>query len=269
MVLFAKACFLLTCLLQFIWAFRLWRLGLTQRYRGLFIYLIATGLFSLGAIVLREYAVGKSPLAVMYIYYWVVTTPVGWMLLFVLVLEAGTRMLDGYAGLERLGQIVIYVLMGLTGVLFVCMTVLDVSLATWNQYWAAQENAVYAALTGVCFLLFAMAKGFRLQVNRNVKIIFGSLGVLFALNAGFILLGNLGAKLDPAVIRPLMGVVTVVFTGAGTILFSRLGEDSRTIPTLDANPARAGAALRDVNAVLLQVLHSKQPIPSSAKNRLA
>ena len=269
MALFAKGCFLLACLLQFAWAFRLWHLGLLRRYRGLFVYLVATGFFAVSAIILREYAVGGSPVVAIYSWYWVTTTPVGWILLFVLVLEAGTRMLDGYAGLERLGQIVIYLLMGLTAVLFFCMTVLDVSVETWRHYWVAQQNAVYAALTGVCFLLFAMAKVFRLPVNRNVKIIFGSLGVLFALNAGFILLANLGVRLDTATIRPIMGVITLVFTGAGTILFSQRGEGPRTMPTLDANPARAGAALRDVNEALLRVLQSRQPAPPPAKNKLA
>lgn len=263
MALFIQSCFVLACVLQFVWAYRLHRLGLARRYRVLFVYLLATGLFSLGATLLKPFATSSS-LAVLYGKYWVTTSLLGWILLFALILEAATRMIEEYAGLERLGQIVIYVLMAASGVLMVSMTVLDVSVATWHQHWLAHERAVYAALTGACFALFLMAKTFRLPVSRNLKIIFGSLGTLFALKACFVLLTSLGVRMDTGVIQPVMGLVTVVVTAGGAFLFS--GRDERTpvrVPDVGAHSEKAGNALQDVNRTLVRILRSTPTGPPS------
>lgn len=268
MGLFVQSCFVIACVLQFVWAYRLYRLGLTQRYRVLFVYLLATGLFSLGATLLKPFATSSS-LAVLYGKYWATITILGWILLFALIVEAATRMIEEYAGLERLGQIVIYVLMAASGVLMVSMTVLDVSVATWQQHWLAHERAVYAALTGVCFALFLMAKTFRLPVSRNLKIIFGSLGTLFALKAGFVLLVSLRVEMDQRLIQPVMALVTVVVTAGGAFLFS--GRDERApvrVPAAGDHSERAGNALQEVNRTLVRILHSTSPAPPSTGVKL-
>ena len=263
MPLFVQSCVVLACVLQFVWAYRLYRLGLARSYRVLFIYLTTTGLSTIGGVLLLHFATSRS-LIVFYGKYWVTTTILGWILLFALIVEAATRMIEGYAGLERLGQIVIYVLMAASGVLMVSMTVLDVSVATWQQHWLAHERAVYAALTGVCFVLFLMAKTFRLPVNRNLKIIFGSLGTLFALKACFVLLVSLRVEMDPRLIQPVMGLVTVVVTAGGAFLFSGRDETAAVrVLHASAHSERAGNALQDVNRTLVRILRSKPPPPST------
>lgn len=263
--LFVQSCFVLVCLLQFVWAYRLYRLGLARRYRVLFVYLLATGLFSLGAMLFKPFAI-STLLMVFYGKYWVTTILLGWILLFALILEAATRMIEGYAGLERLGQIVTYIVMAASGVLMVAMTVLDVSVATWQHHWLAHERAVYASLTGTCFVLFMMAKTFRLPVTRNLKIIFGSLGTLFALKACFVLLTSLKVAMDPRVIQPVMAILTVAVTAGGAFLFS--GRDEKApvlVPDTGASPQRAGNALQDINRILVRILRSKSPAPSSPR----
>ena len=101
----ADGLFLAACALQLIWAYRLKQLGLLSRYRTLFIYLSTTGLLSLGAFVLSPY---QGELGNLYGWYWVICQPLGCILLFCLVMEVGTRLVGGYPGLERLGQIMIY-----------------------------------------------------------------------------------------------------------------------------------------------------------------
>ncbi len=262
--MFAQTCFVLVGFLEFVWAYRLYRLGLIRRYQILFAYLLAAGLYTLCAHSLMYFATSDSPLMLFHGWYRVIATVLQWVLLFALVLEAATRMVEGYSGLERLGRIVIHVVLATTGVLIFSMTVLDVSLSTWRQYWHAHEGAVYSALTVACFLLFALAKGFRLPVARNLKIVFGSLGTLFAINACLVLMASLKVEMNPDMIRPAMGIVTLAFTAGGAFLFSERGEKSplRTAP-VDVNSRKAGRALQDINGVLVRVLQSKPPRPSS------
>jgi hypothetical protein len=268
--MFAQTCFVLVGVLEVVWAHRLYRLGLARRYRVLFAYLLATGLSTLVAAAILHFATSQPPLMVFYGWYLVTTTALEWMLLFALVLEAATRMVEGYSGLQRLGQIVIHVVLAATGVLIFCMTVLDVSLSTWRELWHAYERAVYPALTGAFFLLFVIAKGFRLPVARNLKIIFGSLGTLFAVYAGLVLLASLKVEMDPNVIRPGLGLVAVILTAGGAFLFSKRGEgDPLRAAPVGIGSQEAGRVLQDINGVLVRVLRSNPPRPSSPESSVS
>ena len=88
---------------------------------------------------------------------------------FCLLVDLATRLAERYQGLQKLGRIVITVSSVAAGGLFLAMTVLDVSLRTWGQFWSAQLNAVDLSLTAFCFVLVVMTAFFRLPIAKNVE----------------------------------------------------------------------------------------------------
>ena len=223
----------LACVAQFAWAARLYALGLAGRYRMLFAYLVGSATISAIRMGLEVY----SPTELFGIpypagWFWAFSVPVMWTMEFCLLVNLATRLAEHYKGLQKLGRIIITVSSVAAGGLFLAMTVLDVSLRTWGQFWSAQLNAVDLSLTAFCFVLVVTTVFFRLPIAKNVRITVGVLGVLAAL--------------------------AIVVYGCAALFFSNAGEEiSGARPVIPPHAqAEASAALKGVNAALGKALRS-------------
>ncbi len=249
----------LACVAQFAWAARLYALGLAGRYRMLFAYLVGSATISAIRMGLEVY----SPTELFGIpypagWFWAFSVPVMWTMEFCLLVNLATRLAEHYKGLQKLGRIIITVSSVAAGGLFLAMTVLDVSLRTWGQFWSAQLNAVDLSLTAFCFVLVVTTVFFRLPIAKNVRITVGVLGVLAALNASFTLGRTMWEQFDPIAQPVTVSIVAIVVYGCAALFFSNAGEEiSGARPVIPPHAqAEASAALKGVNAALGKALRS-------------
>lgn len=249
----------IACVAQFAWAARLYALGLAGRYRMLFAYLVGSATISAIRLALEAFSPAELfGISNLNIWFWVFSVPVMWTMEFCLLVDLATRLAEHYKGLQKLGQIIMTVSAVATAGLFLAMTVLDVSIRTWWQFWRAQGNAVDLSLAALCFVLVVTTTFFHLPVTRNVRITVGVLGVMAALNSSFSLGGGLWEQLDPAVRPLIVSTIAILVYSGSAVLFSKAGEDvSVSRPPIPQHAhAHAGAALKEVNAVLGKVLRS-------------
>ena len=258
---------LATCILQVVWAWRLVSLRLHREYPALFLYLIVTTLLSVGVIgflqILPPWTENDSSIVSIYKVYgwfWVVSQPLLWTLSFCLVVEMYNRMIVDFAGLRRLGQLVMYGASLIAALLLLAMVFADTSLATWRRFWIHQEGSFYVALTALCVLLILFAVFFHLSVPRNVRVLFAAFGASFATQAFMRMLGSqLGD--DFTQLRDFaIPLISVACLAAGVLMFSRKGEaDSEAIAARRLDPATETAmagGLQGFNNVLVKVLRS-------------
>ena len=252
---------LLATVVQALWVFRIWRLGLTRRYPVLFSFLLSTLAFSLISVLLIQFNVQTSagvnrPL---YSWFWVVTQPIMWTLSFCVIVEMYNRILVDFAGLRRLGQLTMYLASGAVATLLLSMIFLETSLQTWRRFWFYHEGTVYVGLTLLCLLLVSFALFFHLKTPRNVRILFGVFGLIFATQAFMRMLGSEWGD-DYVRLRDLaVPIISVVCLGVGAFAFSKAGErdGEMAVPKLDPGAETAMATgLQGFNDVLLKVLRS-------------
>lgn|GEM_PF-2577300 len=241
-----------------LWAVHLVHLRLAGRYPALFGYLVAAFLTGLGGYIIHHMAAAKLLGRSFYFWYWAVTQPVLWMLLFGVLFESFSRMAEGYEGLRRMGRTVVY---GLAiGIVFVLglVWILDPfenpDKRFWNSVLLIQQQSVYMATAGSVLLLLAIRRFFRLPVSRNVAITLGAFGFYFVSVASMITIrsyvGYQQNSMDDAMDVVGLGIYCVCLL-FGATAFSRGGETVVRDRRLDiqAQPALASAAarLRDVN----------------------
>jgi hypothetical protein len=252
----------LICALQIVWAFRLGRLGLIKRYPALFIYLVAATVLAAFGLVAHKYHLrGAGPsLGLLYAWYWVVSMPLSWTFLFCVVVEAGKRMMVGFSGIQRLGQLAMYGASVGAVLVFLVMLLSEASADTWRRFWLLQDRSAYMALTGLCFMLVSMASFFHLRVPRNVKVVFASFGLVFAVQASRLLLPSLWESFDLKLTRVAMPVVTVISMAIGTFAFSNKGEAPEVVGAArvvdSETAAQATHLLRGFNDAMLKLLRS-------------
>ena len=121
------------------WALNLWRTGLHRRYPVLLTYLVFAAGLTVGSYVAYNYFAES----VIFGWYWVVVQPLSWTLYFCLLVEAHNRMLFGFKGFERLGQLLIYAASGTVAMVFLGMMFLEASRETWEQFWFLQRRSIY------------------------------------------------------------------------------------------------------------------------------
>ncbi len=271
---------LLTCTLQVIWLVRLARLKLLRQYPALSAYLGIATILTLAVYGLlqilpqwRDYDSNIVPIFKIYGWVWVVSQPLMWTLYFCIVVEVYTRILDDFKGLQRLGQIVMYVVLAGVGCLYLAMIFLDTSAAMWRRFWIIQERGVYIGLTVLCLLLLSFAWFFKLRVPRNARVVFGVFGLTFAIQAAFVVVllvegGNeafldgipaTGALADLERLKlAVMPIVATVSMLVGAVLFSaRDSELAVARPALSReSEAMMSEGLQGFNDVLLKVLRS-------------
>lgn len=245
--------------LQIFWAGKILRFGLTSRYRALLAYLLTIPLFSI-AFLAGIYWLDPDTRSFRLFYGWLfaVFAPVNAILLFCVLVETARAMFRDYSGLQRLAQLGIYAAsVAVVGILL-SMTMMDTSVATWTRFWRDQERSVSMALTLLCLLLVSIGTLFRLDLSRNVKIIFLSFGLGFAANASFGLLSRYSGALGFNPRDILVPIASAAGFAIGAVGFSKAGAaglDPRPVLPVDARlEAQAGSVLRDFKNLLLGLL---------------
>ena len=241
-----------------LWAFRLWRLGLATRYPLLTAYLAGEILLDIsGYLIVRFVGPGSQ----LYGYFWPASRLLTSTLFFLVLLEVYRHLVEGYAGLQKLGQLVLYAAVALAGAIVLGSTFLDPSAdlqSLWG-FWAAEERSVYLALTAVSLVLLAFAVFFQLALSRNVVILFAVFNLMFIGQALLWTLQNFLATLASSQgasysgIRPLAGACwySLCFLG-GTILFSAAGE-RRHYSLVRTPESGVSRRVEELNRTLLNV----------------
>ncbi len=258
---FLDAIFISTLVLQGVWAVRLRKLSLTRRYPVLFLYLWSSSL--LGAIA---YGLLASRLQIFgqpgYMVFWVGTRPFVWALLFLLIFEVYSFVLEDYRGLRRLGQLVLYGAVTGVAVLIGLLAYLDnfegPALSRWHKFWLIVDRDVYLAIVAVVFLLMMFKKLFGLKTPKNVQLVFTSFGLYFAGVAVFtILRAYLGPSFTAA---SNVGSILLyaLCLALGATMFSHLGEakPARKFSTSQYLATARGASrqLESLNQRLAEIL---------------
>jgi hypothetical protein len=246
------------------WLFRLWQLKLGRQYPTLvafLLYLITDSVVS----HLLTLSAFRYPGATWYRWFYFTTQPVFWLLSFLVVLEVYSRMLSGYRGFQRLGDLAKYAALGGVALVISMVILFDASdsgpstLAV--QVIMLQQRAVYVALTTLCLILASFAAVFHLSIPRNVQYTFAVFGLMFS---GFAVLDTLGAHLgDEARIVQAIAVPVLYVGGlvAGACLFTAAGEQvaeqaHEFSPLSDESESMVLGRLEGFNQLLLKVLRS-------------
>jgi uncharacterized transporter YbjL len=174
-------------------------------------------------------------------------------------------MIEHYAGVRKLGRIVLYGVLGGTIVAIVALFYLDPyrvpDLNRWKSLWLKQEQGVYLTMAALVFALVLFKRVFGLSVPRNVQLIFATFGLYFAGFAALMVIRTfVGPEFRPT--RDLIGMM--LYAGcltAGAFLFSPAGEASTERPSVDAQArpemaARAAQQLQTFNDRLVRVLNA-------------
>jgi hypothetical protein len=200
------------------------------------------------------------PIYKAYGWFWVVSQPLLWTFSFCLIVEMYNHMIAEFAGLRRLGQLMMYGASVAAALLLLTMIFADTSLATWRRFWIHQEGSFYVALTTLCLLLISFAVFFHLSVPRNVRVLFAAFGISFATQAFMRMLGSqLGD--DFTQLRDfVIPLISVACLATGVLLFSRKGEaDSAAVAARRLDPhteAALASGLQGFYNVLVKVLRS-------------
>lgn len=259
-----ESIYLANCVLALLWAVRIWRLRLIRRYSILFAYLVVSTAIGLSGQFLYGSSIriwGHKA----YNLQWVLTTPLFWLLSFGIVIEVYNHMIERYAGVRKLGRIVLYGVLGGTVVVVLALLYLDPyripDLNRWKSIWLKEEQGVSFAMAGLVVALLVFKRIFGLAVPKNVQLIFTTFGLYFAGTAALMVIRTfLGPDFRP--IRDLMALT--LYAGclaAGALLFSPKGETS----TIGSPPddrmsadsaARAAQQLQSFNDRLVRVLNA-------------
>jgi len=196
---------------------------------------------------------------------WVVTRPILWAFLFLVVLELYSRMLEEFSGIRRLGRLVLYSSLG--GVTLACAVVLafdgqpGVDPYPVLSYMALQERSVFLILSALMALLLLFVGHYRLEIRGNVLVLVACFGVYFLASAVLVALRWHFGDAFKAPRNTWEPVFYSAAVSAAALLFSRAGE-TRKLPAgalvgwpQPPEPALA-AELRNFNQVLARVLQS-------------
>lgn len=249
-------------LLATIWAIKLWRLKLVRRYPVLFTYLALVApiqfvgyfLYSSGFSVWDQRA---------YNLFWVIFTPLDWLLWFGVTFEVYGHMLEKYAGVRKLGKIVFYGGLGVVALIVAVLLYSDPykipDLNRWKSLWLKQEQGVSLSIAALVFVLLLFKKTFKLTVPRNVQLVFATFGLYFA---GLAALMVVRTYVGPG-FRPVRDLISMILYAAclavGGALFSRAGEAEASSVPNDVRPvmaARAAEQLQSFNDRLVRVLNA-------------
>ena len=248
-----------------IWAIRIWRLKLVGRYPVLFTYLVLFSLFDLlGSWLHGSHVLVWNVRA--YDIFWVSFTPVCWALWIAIVFEVYGHMIERYAGVRKLGRLVLYGSLGSLGLLVGVLLYLNpdsiLEIHQWKALWLRQEQGINIGIAALVFILLGFKRVFGLSIPRNVQLIFATFGTYFALAACLMVVRTyVGPEFRP--IRDMASMLLYVACLAiGVLLFSRTGEAGAEVYRMagsdaDARPAMAARAARHLesfNQRLVKVL---------------
>ena len=249
-----------------VWALRVYLLGLWRKYPALLIFLVYVALNPVVRQII-SLPLFKESSQQLYRWFYFVGQPLWWLLSFLVVLEIYQRMLAGYRGFQRLGELAKY---GALGTVALVVSVLIAADSAGNgpgtlavRAILVQQRGVYISLTVLCLLLASFAVVFHLSIPKNVQHVFGVFGIMFA---GFAVLETLKAHLGNEVAQFHAMAGAVLHIGCmltGAYLFSRAGEVvdapvfGHSVLALDTGTeAVLVGRLEGFNQLLLKVLRS-------------
>lgn len=250
--------------LQLVWAGRVWKLGFARRYPVLVTYLVLSTVLGVGMWLLgRVYVMpSESPDGVVYYWAWVATQPLYWTLLFCVLVEVHNRTMESFRGFQRLGHLFISGALGLVGCLFLAMTFLGPARASIRRFLETQQLSIFLALTLFSTLLILFAVYYRLDVPRNLRVIYGVISISVATATIFRALGDMNllesiASIGATRINSLvyLGCLTV-----GALRFSAAGEEQRELLDIPLGGMAVGRdvtqGLQSLNQQLARILRS-------------
>jgi hypothetical protein len=246
-----------------IWAVRIWRVGYAHRYPVLFAYLLFSGPFQF-----LSYLLYSQDLRLWghrgYDLLWVVTTPIYWAMSFGLVFEVYGHMLEKYAGVRKLGRLVLFG--ALVAVASVAAAILYKDpnqiayLHLWESFWLTQEQSVFLSIAGLVFVLLLFKKLFSLSISRNTQLVFTVFGLYFVGVAALSVVQNYVGS-DFQSLKDILGLSALaVCLSIGAWSFSQAGElETVGIVPDSIRPETAAAAARHLesfNDHLVRVLNA-------------
>ena len=239
-----------------LWAVRLWRLGLAAQYPLLAAFLIGGALLHMSGVLLYHLAGAHSQL---YVWFWPISQLISSTLSFLVLLQVFQRLVESYAGLRKLGQMVLYASLGVASAIVLGSLFLDpnTDLQTLPGFWIVQERSVYFALTAVVLALLGFAVVFHLIPPRNVLILFAVFGIFFIGQASVWALRDfLGWNFRGSRVLISSALYFVCLLG-GTVTFSRLGESevhsAQPGSASGGNEGKVARRLEEINQALLNV----------------
>ena len=214
-------------------------------------FVISPILITVGT-VLRAMAEPGSP-NLAHGWFWVLTQPLSWILLFVVVVEIHNKILHELSGFRSLGQLTIRLATALLAVLYLLMAGSE-SLRLWGEFWLHQQQTLFVVLTLFCAVIVGFAAYWEIPISRNVWLLIVPFGLMIGGNAFFLSLRDL---LDSDSINGIRSVVMPLLVissfGTGALMFSKAGE--KTMQHI-ARPDPAGVIgqLEAMNDALRRVL---------------
>jgi hypothetical protein len=248
-----------------IWAVRIWRLGLVRRYPVLFTYLVLFTVFDLLGSWLYASGVRVGGQKA-YNIFWVLFMPLCWLAWLAIVLELYGHMVERYAGVRKLGRMVMYGSLAGLAVGVSVLLYLDPyripDINYWKSLWLKQEQGVSMGIAALVLVLLAFKRVFSLSTTRNVRLVLSTFGLYFAVSACLMVLRTyLGPQFRS--VRDMTAMMLYVgCLAVGAYLFSRAGE-AEAEPSLALDPAsrsemaaRAAQQLQSFNDRLVRALNA-------------
>lgn len=248
--------------MQVVWCIRLWRTGLVSRYAALFVFLaVSSGNSILIQVLSSLFNRLEDNYFYLYRWAWVASKPIYAILMFCVLVEVYSRIVEKYQGLHRLGQIFMWAASGSAAALFLAMSVLGGSPDEWLAFWHLQERSIYTALAVFSLLVISFSLHFRLAVSRNLRIVFTVFAVSVTSSALLRTaddLGLLGGALDGT---QLNSAIYFALVGFALLRFSADGErNPRPLPLPEplriASEAEVTQGLVHLNQQLTRILRS-------------
>lgn len=254
---FGQIQFLLTAAvpaLCVLWAVRLWRMGLAARYPLLVVCLVGEALLEVSGFLLFRF-VGRG--SQLYLWFWLISRVASSTLFFLVLLQVYQRLVERYEGLRKLGQWTLHGALGVASLIVLGSIVLGptTDMHSVPGFWIVEERGAYLALTAMSVLLLGFGVFFRLPPTRNVLVLFGVFGLLFAGQASLWIFRDFwGSDFRSA---RLLGSSLLYFCCflCGTIAFSRSGEADFWVQADSSAIHNRGVArrLEEINQMLLSV----------------
>jgi hypothetical protein len=151
-------------------AFKLWRTGLSKKYRALVAYLLFSGLYSVSLLIF--FPGFQSPA---YVIFWEITQPLTWFFSVWLILELYTLILEKHKGLATFGRWVQYAGFGLATLMSLLVMAPQIrvaghgSKAVFAYYYAVERGIDCGMLVFLLVILFWLTQ-YPVPLSRNVLV---------------------------------------------------------------------------------------------------